>query len=166
MVLQILLVDEVSDQSLHDNTVKWECFPHHCEGDLPVMSWFCSQKTRNVELWCFLWCKPENTAEQTLEILLIWDDMMLVWNFCNAFCRKWLVYTIICLTFINQTYRYLYSLQKMLPLFECKMLKMSYIQNIWFLFSALWSYYMIEIVNMHAGMFVKSENVNKMISYL
>ena len=32
-------------------------------------------KASDAELWCFLWCAPEQTAEQTLQTLVIWDAM-------------------------------------------------------------------------------------------
>ena len=38
-------------------------------GDL----WIPLIKASNTELWCFLWCAPEQTAEQTVQILVIWD---------------------------------------------------------------------------------------------
>ena len=42
--------------------------PALCEGNPPpVTSGFPSQKATNVELWCFLWCQPSQTAEQTVE---------------------------------------------------------------------------------------------------
>ena len=30
------------------------------------------------ELWCFLWSAPEQTAEQTLEMPVIWDTITLI----------------------------------------------------------------------------------------
>ena len=38
-----------------------------CEGNPPVT------KASNVKPWCFLWCTSEQTAEQTVQILVIWD---------------------------------------------------------------------------------------------
>ena len=30
------------------------------------------------ELWCFIWCMPEQKAEQTVQMLVIWDAMALI----------------------------------------------------------------------------------------
>ena len=46
-----------------------------CEGSPPVVS---LTKASDAELWCFLWCVPELTAEQTVEMLVIWDAMALI----------------------------------------------------------------------------------------
>ena len=35
-------------------------------------------KASDAELWCFLWSAPEQTAEQTLETLVIWDAIALI----------------------------------------------------------------------------------------
>ena len=46
--------------------------------------WFCEgiykppPPASDVELWCFLWCAPEQTAEQTIEMLVIWDAIVLI----------------------------------------------------------------------------------------
>ena len=41
---------------------------------------FPSQWTSNMELWLFLYWKPENVAEQTIEFLVIWDAMAFTWS--------------------------------------------------------------------------------------
>ena len=48
-----------------------------CEGNPQVTSGFPSRAS-DTELWCFLWCEPEQTVEQTVEILVIWDAMALI----------------------------------------------------------------------------------------
>ena len=40
----------------------------HCEGNPPVTT-----KASDADLWCFLWCSPVQTVEQTLETPVIWD---------------------------------------------------------------------------------------------
>ena len=35
-------------------------------------------KASDVELWCFLWSAPEQTVEQTIETLVIWDAITLI----------------------------------------------------------------------------------------
>ena len=50
------------DVFLHDDIIKWEHFPHCCK----------------VEFWCFLWCASEQTAEQTIEVPVIWDSIVLI----------------------------------------------------------------------------------------
>ena len=40
--------------------------------------WIPLTKASNVELWGFLWCAPEQTAELTVEMLVIWDAMALI----------------------------------------------------------------------------------------
>ena len=40
--------------------------------------WIPLTKASDAELWCFLWRKPEQTAEQTLQMLVIWDAMAFI----------------------------------------------------------------------------------------
>ena len=40
--------------------------------------WITLTKASDAELWCFLWCMPIQTAEQTVQMPLIWDDMALI----------------------------------------------------------------------------------------
>ena len=40
--------------------------------------WIPLTKASEMELWCFLWCAPEQTAEQTVEMLVIWDALALI----------------------------------------------------------------------------------------
>ena len=34
-------------------------------------------------LWCLLWCVPEETVEQTADILVMWDTMRSMWSHSN-----------------------------------------------------------------------------------
>ena len=50
----------------HDDVIKWKHFPryrHFVRGAI------------DAELWCFLWCAPEETVEQAVEVTVIWDAM-------------------------------------------------------------------------------------------
>ena len=40
--------------------------------------WIPLTKASNAERWCFLWCAPQQTAEQTVDMLVIWDAMSLI----------------------------------------------------------------------------------------
>ena len=42
-----------------------------------------SQMASNAELWCFLWCWPEKAVEQTVDKVMIWDAITLIWCHCN-----------------------------------------------------------------------------------
>ena len=46
-----------------------------CEGNPPVIGGFLHKKVSYAELWYFNWCEPEQTIEQTVEMLDIWDAM-------------------------------------------------------------------------------------------
>ena len=35
-------------------------------------------KASDAELWCFLWSAPEQTTEQKIETLVIWDAIVLI----------------------------------------------------------------------------------------
>ena len=47
--------------------------------------WIPLTKANRKELWCFLWCMPKETVEQTVELLVIWDAMSVMWCHCNAY---------------------------------------------------------------------------------
>ena len=40
--------------------------------------WIPLTKASDGELWCFLWSAPEQTVEQTLETLVVWDAVVLI----------------------------------------------------------------------------------------
>ena len=44
----------------------------------PLVHWIPLTKASDVELWCFLWSAPEQTLEQTIEMRVIWDAIMLI----------------------------------------------------------------------------------------
>ena len=64
----------------HDDVLKWEHFPRYW----PFVRGICRSsvvprtKASNTELWLFLRCTPEQTAEQTVEMPVIWDAMVLI----------------------------------------------------------------------------------------
>ena len=49
-----------------------------CKGNSPVTGEFPSQRSSNVELWCFLWSAPEKMVEQTIKTPLIWEAIVLI----------------------------------------------------------------------------------------
>ena len=53
----------------------------HVTGPLWVEStghrWIPLTKASNAKLWCFLWSVPEQTVEQTIKMLVIWDAITL-----------------------------------------------------------------------------------------
>ena len=50
------------------------------EGKPPVDSppWIPLTKASDAQLWCFLWCAPKQTAEETMETPVISDTMALI----------------------------------------------------------------------------------------
>ena len=46
--------------------------------------WITLTKASDAVLWCYLWCLPEQTVEQTIETPEIWDAMMSIWRHCNG----------------------------------------------------------------------------------
>ena len=73
---------------LHEDAMTCKRFPHHwparCEGNPPVPGAFPSQRASDAEFWCFLWCQPEQTAEQTVKRLVNW-------NVCIFMCMQCLL---------------------------------------------------------------------------
>ena len=53
-------------EEVHDDVIK-------CEGNPPVTG-----HKGQWQLWCFLWCAPEQTIEQVVEMPVIWDDITLI----------------------------------------------------------------------------------------
>ena len=49
----------------HDDVIKWKHF-------IPLT------KASDVELWCFIWSAPEQTAEQSVETPIILDAIALI----------------------------------------------------------------------------------------
>ena len=46
--------------------------------------WIPLAKASDAELWCLLWSVPEQTVEQTLETLVIWDAIAPLWRHLNG----------------------------------------------------------------------------------
>ena len=69
----------------------------------------------NAELWCFLWYAPEQTAERTVEMLVIWDGMALImtslkWatsssehggKLWHTECGLWVMTSALCISFMS-----------------------------------------------------------------
>ena len=47
-------------------------------GESTGRRWIPLPKAGDAELWCFLWPAPEQTVEQTIETLVIWDTIALI----------------------------------------------------------------------------------------
>ena len=80
--------EHASLHAIYVDVITWKHFLHYC----PFVSgihWcgFLSQRACNAELWCFLYCYPEQTVEQAVELLVIWDAMTLMWLYCNDYIR-------------------------------------------------------------------------------
>ena len=54
-----------------------------CHGDASLL---CegnpSQRTNDAELWWFYWCTSVQSVKQTLELLVMWGTMTLMWSPC------------------------------------------------------------------------------------
>ena len=66
--------------------------------------WAGNPSVSGEELWCFLWCAPEQTVEQTVKAPEIWDAMSSMWRHSNESApfipnQKW----------ISDTCMYVYS---------------------------------------------------------
>ena len=47
-------------------------------GEFVGHRWIPLTKASDAELWCFLWSAPQETIEQTIETLVIWDTIVLI----------------------------------------------------------------------------------------
>ena len=47
-------------------------------GEFTDHRWIPLRKASDAELWCLLWSAPEQTVEQTIETLVIWDAIALI----------------------------------------------------------------------------------------
>ena len=62
----------------------WKCCPHHWLFGRGIrQSLVISPDEGPVKLWCFLGYQPEQGAEQTVELPMIWDAIMLTRHYCN-----------------------------------------------------------------------------------
>ena len=50
----------------------------HLWGESTSDQWIPLTKASDSELWCFLWSAPEQTVEQTNEMPVIWDAIVLI----------------------------------------------------------------------------------------
>ena len=48
------------------------------QGESAGHRWISLTKASDSWLWYFLWCAPEQTTEQTVEMLVIWNTMVLI----------------------------------------------------------------------------------------
>ena len=63
---------------LHDDVIKWKHFPRYWLTVREIDRWIPLTMASHAELWCFLWSAPEQTIEQTIEPLVIWDAIELI----------------------------------------------------------------------------------------
>ena len=52
----------------------------HLWGESISHRWTPLTKESDVEFWYFLWCAPEQTLRQTVEMTVVWDSMALMWT--------------------------------------------------------------------------------------
>ena len=67
-------------QAAHDDDIKWNQFLRYwpCVREPTGHRWIPLTKTSDAELWCFLWTTPKQTVEQTIEMPVIWDAVVLI----------------------------------------------------------------------------------------
>ena len=58
-------------------------FTGHWWGESTGYRWIPFTKASSADLWCFL-CTHEQSVEQTMELLVIWNAMSVMWRHCNA----------------------------------------------------------------------------------
>ena len=59
-----------------DGNIFWVTGP--LLGESTGHRWIPLTKASYVELWCFIWSAPEETVQQRIEILVIWDTIELI----------------------------------------------------------------------------------------
>ena len=68
----------------HDDFIKWKHFPRYwsfmrgIHWSPVVHRWIPLTKASDAEFWCFLRCGPKQTAEQTVEMSVMWDAILLI----------------------------------------------------------------------------------------
>ena len=65
---------------IHDDVIKWKHFPRNWPfaRESTGQRWIPLTKASDAALWCFLWSPPEQTVEQTSEMPVIWDAIVLI----------------------------------------------------------------------------------------
>ena len=58
-----------------------------CEGNPLVTGGFPPQRASDAELWCVIGCQLKPADEQTAELPVIWDSMILMWCQCNGWMQ-------------------------------------------------------------------------------
>ena len=59
----------------------WKHFVHYW----PFRGWIFLTEGQWCDPFMFLWCDPEQTVDQTVELPVIWDAMPFIWCQCNAY---------------------------------------------------------------------------------
>ena len=69
-----------NEVTTHDDVIKWDIF--RVTGQLWAKFtrhlWIPLTKSSDAKLWCLLWSTPEQTAEQTIEMPVIWGVIALI----------------------------------------------------------------------------------------
>ena len=77
-----LVTEKMIDFQLvnHDDVIKWKHFPRYWPfvRESTGHRWIPLTKPSDAELWYFLWSAPEQTVEQAIEALVIWDAIALI----------------------------------------------------------------------------------------
>ena len=62
------------------DVIKWKHFLVNDPlwGESSGHRWIPLTKTGDADIWCFLWSAPEQTVEQTIDMLVIWDAIALI----------------------------------------------------------------------------------------
>ena len=75
----------------HEDVIKWQHFfrvPGPLRGEFTGHRWISLTKASDAELWCFLWCAPEQTPERIIETPVIKDVMALIMTSVLWFGRQ------------------------------------------------------------------------------
>ena len=71
-------------------------------GESTAHRWIALPKASDAELWCFLWCAPEEMVEQTIDAPVVWDANALIWRHNNEQAQYcWIPTSAIDLVSIN-----------------------------------------------------------------
>ena len=73
------------DSTITWDVMTWKSFPHHWHSVRGIYWWlvdFLHKEASHAEPWCFLCRQPEQVAEQTVEMVAIWDAIRRMWRQC------------------------------------------------------------------------------------
>ena len=73
--------------SLLVDVIKWKYFPRYW----PFVMVIPLTISSDAELWCFLWSAPEQTVEQTIKTLVIWDAIVIIMTSLLCIIFMWYI---------------------------------------------------------------------------